>query len=406
MSTAEKSSMGKVLILGVGGTGCGVVRRLKNSGLAESFDTAVIDTDSSALDGHPADRCIPASSDWILKDGVGCGGDVIRGERALARERATLTALLHGYDLIVVTAGLGGGTATGGLRTIASVIRGLGIPSVFLLTLPFAFEAFSRRRNAESCIDELLPLADILLTIPDDLLFSRLSPDCSAAEAFDLASAELAGTVAAIASVLRSRGLAGADFAVFMSALRGHRCSCGIGTGTAEPSEGLDRAPLALERMLVSPFLGGQEYLKTADSAIIILSGGNDLTLAEMKRTMEQAASLLSPQAETLLGTAVEPGIRGQVRLTAIAIHYQDPEQSPARRRTASHRRTVVHPVKTEKPETRESVSSGGPFVQGELGLTSFSRGVFEKQPQVRYHELDLDVPTFQRRDLNIDKGS
>ena len=403
MNGPEKSSMSKVLILGIGGTGCGVVRRLKNSGLAENFDTAVVDTDSSALEGHPADRCIPASSDWILKDGVGCGGDVIRGERALARERATLTALLRGYDLIVVTAGLGGGTATGGLRTVASVIRGLGTPSVFLVTLPFAFEAFSRRRNAEACIDELLPLADILLTIPDDLLFSRLSPDCSASEAFDLASSELAATVGGIASVLRSRGLAGADFAVFMSALRGHRCSCGIGTGTAEPSEGLDRAPLALERMLDSPFLGGQEYLKSSDSAIIVLSGGTDLTLAEMKRTMEQAASLLPSQAETLLGTAVEPGIKGQIRLTAIAIHYQEEPEPRAGRHAAPPRRASR--TKAEKARPEEN-SGSGLFVQGELGLTSFSRGIFDRLPLVRYHEMDLDVPTFQRRDLNIDKGS
>ena len=402
MSESEMSARGQVLILGVGGAGCGVIRHLKNSGLAEGFETAVVDTDSSALDGHPADRCISASSDWILKDGVGCGGDVIRGERALARERATLTALLHGYDLIVVTAGLGGGTATGGLRTVASVIRGLGIPSVFLVTLPFAFESFSRRRNAEACIDELLPLTDILLTLPDDLLFSRLPPDSPAADAFDLASAELAGTAAGIASVLRSRGLAGADFAVFMSALRGHRCACGIGTGTAVSGEGLDRAPLALERMLDSPFLGGLEYLKKSDSAIIVLSGGKDLSLAEMKRTMEQAASLLPPQAETILGTAVEQGAAGQVRLTAIAIHYQDPEPVSGHRRAAPHR--TVRP-KTEKQAPR---GTGGSdlFVQGELGLTSFSRGVFEHQPIVRYHEMDLDVPTFQRRDLNIDKGS
>ena len=402
MSGSETSARGKVLIFGVGGAGCSVVRRLKNSGLAEGFHTAAADTDSSALEGHPADRCISASSDWILKNGVGCGGDIIRGERALARERGALTELLRGYDLIVVTAGLGGGTATGGLRTIASVIRGLGIPSVFLVTLPFAFESFSRRRNAEACIDELLPLADILLTLPDDLLFSRLPPDCPAAEAFDLASAELAGTAAGIASVLRSRGLAGADFAVFMSALRGHRCACGIGTGTAEPGEGIDRAPLALERMLDSPFLGGLDYLKKSDAAIIVLSGGKDLSLAEMKRTMEQAASLLPPQAELLSGTAVEEGVTGQVRLTAIAIHYQDPEPSLSHRRAAPRR--TVRP-KEEKQEPRET-GSAGPFVQGELGLTSFSRGVFERQPLVRYHELDLDVPTFQRRDLNIDKGS
>ena len=109
---------------------------------------------------------------------------MLRGGRAIARERSNISALLNDISLLVVTGGLGGGTATGGIRTIASVARSAGIPAVFLVTTPFSFESYSRRKNADDCIDELLPVTDILLTMPNDLLFTQLPPDTPVEQAF------------------------------------------------------------------------------------------------------------------------------------------------------------------------------------------------------------------------------
>ena len=98
----------------------------------------------------------------------------MKGERAVARERSRITQLLADYDFILVTGGLGCGTATGGIRTLASVAKGLAIPAVFLLTTPFSFEYYTKRKNAEDCIGELLPITEALVTLPNDLLFSTL----------------------------------------------------------------------------------------------------------------------------------------------------------------------------------------------------------------------------------------
>ena len=88
--------------------------------------------------------------------------------------REQIQALLDGISLLVVAGGLGGGTASGGLRTVASLARSAGIPTVFLVTTPFSFESYNRRKNAEDCISELMPITDILLTIPNDILFVKL----------------------------------------------------------------------------------------------------------------------------------------------------------------------------------------------------------------------------------------
>lgn len=387
---------GKVLILGIGGAAANTIRALKAFSLPEWITTALIDTDSSVLHDHPADAILELSSDWMLRKGAGCGGDVMRGQRAMSRERGRVGALLQGFDLILVTAGLGGGTATGGILSVASVLRGLGTPAVFLVTTPFSFEPFSRRKNAEHCLGELAPVTDILLVMQNDLLFSLLPPASPAEQAFSLAAQETARTLTGIASVMRCRNLLGSDYATFMSALREHRCVCGIGIGTVQEHDGADRTAIALERLLSSPFLGGREFLSKADSALVLLSGGTDLTLAELKRSLEHAGAALRPDIHALFGAGIMPGNPDFFQLTVVAIHYTEEMQEKKERSAA--------PGHAEHASERKK-AEGKPF-HPDLGLTTFSRGVFEKHPVVRYKDIDLDEPTFQRRNLNIDKGS
>ncbi len=394
--TAEKTK-NRVLVLGIGGAGANTVRELKKLPEAAWMHTALIDTDSSVLEGHPADIRLGASSDWLLK-GTGCGGDVLRGERAVARERNKISSILQGYDLVLVTGGLGGGTATGGINTIASLLRSIGIPGVFLLTTPFSFEPFARRKNAEDCLRELFPVLDILLVTPNDLLFSTLPPSTPAAEAFSMAAKESARTLAGIASVMRCRDLIGSDYAVFMATLREHRCVCGAGVGIAPVAAGADRTAIAVQCMLESPFLGGRSFLKKADAILLTVSGGGNMTLAEMKRSLEHASAALPPDAETIFGFNTYPENPDFFQVTAVAIHYS--EDKPVRKQTAK-----AVSAGTDHRETQKQ-SQPDMFYQGELGLTNLSRGIFDKLPVAKYKDTDLDVPTFQRLNLTIDKGS
>ena len=210
---------GKALVVGLGGCGIRILDFLRANPRAKWLVTLAVDTDGGVLAGTHADAVINASADWNSKSCAGCGGDIIRGERAISHERANLKEHVRGFSLMIVAGGLGGGTATGGVRTLASVAREEGIPTIFLLTTPFSFEAHSRRKNAEDCLQEILPVADVVLTMPNDLLFSKLPPDTPAENAFATSAYEMASTVVGIASVLRCRDLIGTDFATFMSAL-------------------------------------------------------------------------------------------------------------------------------------------------------------------------------------------
>ena len=396
---------GKALVVGLGGCGIRILEFLRANPRAKWLVTLAVDTDGGVLAGTRADAVINASADWNSKSCAGCGGDIIRGERAISHERANLKQHVRGFSLMIVTGGLGGGTATGGIRTLASVAREEGIPTVFLLTTPFSFEAHSRRKNAEDCLREILPVSDVVLTMPNDLLFSKLPPDSPAENAFATSAYEMASAVVGIASVLRCRDLIGTDFATFMRALHKRRASCGIGVGFAENSDGLDRCALALTRMLDSPFLGGNDAMKRADAAIVTLTGGPDLELGELKRTLELAAGVLPKNVELLSGANVCEEAAGSVQMTAVIFQYA-PESKPAplpRRSSA--------PVPAAAPAASDDIplpfsAASNNVEEVELGLQSYDKGIFEKLPAVRFREEDLDIPTYQRRNIRIDKGN
>ena len=114
---------GKALVVGLGGCGIRILEFLRANPRAKWLVTLAVDTDGGVLAGTHADAVINAYADWNSKSCAGCGGDIIRGERAVSHERANLKEHIRGFSLIIVTGGLGGGTATGGVRTLASVAR-------------------------------------------------------------------------------------------------------------------------------------------------------------------------------------------------------------------------------------------------------------------------------------------
>ena len=397
-----------VLILGLGGAGIKVVSHLIQTGSC-GFELAAIDTDKNSLASVIGKtKCILAGSTW--RDGCGCGGDAIRGEQAVARERQAISALIGGKSLVVTVGGLGGGVATGGVRTVASVAKALGVPSVFMLTTPFSFESFGKRKLADECLDELLAVTDIVLRIPNDLLFSMLHPETPMEEAYAASCAELGKTALGIASMLSGESAFQTDYAGFMALLRGRKCSCGIGVGTAAESDGPERCSVAIERMLESPFLGGAEKLAEANSAILCLCGGSDLTLGETKRCLENLAGLFPKEANLLTGTNFGNEFAGSVQVTVVAIKYEDlaPTMTVEESQSGAERSTHVgKPGKTSvrgkrNPE-RNRPQAG--MEQGVFELQSFSKGIFTDVAPTLSNGEDLDIPTFQRKGISIDKG-
>ena len=400
-NTPAAGSDKKIIIIGIGGNGARIIRSFSHLPGSAVYDTAAIDTDRESLGISGAKSTIQAESDWTIKSGLGCGGDIMKGERAIARERSRITQMITGYDYIIVTGGLGGGTATGGIRTVASVAKGLAVPTLFLLTTPFSFESYTKRKNAEDCIGELLPITEALIPLPNDLLFSTLPPDSPADEAFAKASEEMAASVFGAAEILRSRKLIGSDFAEFSAILQKRKTSCAIGIGRAGSDDGLDRCSLALERMLESPFLGGSARLESSNAVILTVTGGPDLQIDEMKRAIENASAILPQGVNLMTGTSINQDYAEQVQLSVLAVRYDQPPEAalpPQHGKSDSLWSQTV----TSAPQKKQQAD----MVQDTFKLETISKGIFSKSAAVKYRDEDLDVPTFQRRGIAIDKGS
>lgn len=399
----EQSENNKIItVVGLGGAGVKIVSRLADSPHAGHLKLLAVDTDSNIMDNSPLKDEQKFLADIKWRQGKGCGGNVLEGQRSISRERASIEDLISDSSLLIVAGGLGGGTATGGVAVLAGIAKKLKIPSIFIITMPFSLEGHSKRRTAENGIKELLPVADILLYLPNDLLFSSLPGDTAVDQAFKMADNELARTIIGVSEIITHKNLLAASLSDIKEALNKKKSFASIGVGIADSSDGLNRNHIALHRMLDSPLLGGIEKIKEADTVIVSLIGGSDLKIDETKKTLEAFEKFISPDCNLIVGTNTAENYGDQVQITAIAIKFDAqsiPKDQPQQMNFG------VEKIK-EPPEDKSKLDDlFGELEQAELPLQSISRGIFLNTSPINYQGEDLDVPTFQRKGIIIDKG-
>ena len=177
---------------------------------------------------------------------------------------------------------------------------------------------------------------------------------------------------------------------------------CSIGVGTAASSDGLNRCHLALERMLESPLLGGTTQLKEADALFLVMTGGPDLNIGETKMAFEIAAKFISDDSKVIVGTNTDPAYADFVQITAITVKFDKKETKEDLRRNIEFGDSRSNQVRT----TVNTIEQPNVFEQGELPLQNVSKGIFLNTTPVNHNGEDLDVPTYQRKMIIIDKGA
>lgn len=398
----------KVTVCGIGNSGVKIVDKLHAMKESSWLNLCVIDTDEGSLDKCSVPTKLLAANEW--RQGRGCGGDIISGQRAISRERSKINDMIKDSALLILVGGFGGGTATGGAPIIASVAKSAKIPMIYMVTMPFALEGHTRRRIAEDGMRELLPVVDVMLCLPNDLLFSSLPTDTPVQKAFEQADIQVARAVAGVTEILRCDNLLAADISDFRSVLYEKKSSCGIGVGIATNDDGLNRYYLAIERMLSSPFLGGVSNLNNSDALFLTVTGGDDLQLGEMKKALEAVERFTGKKTRIIAGVNTDSAYNGMVQVTAISVIFDKTSvvSGPVADST-SREGFYSKPFKGKDGSERKVSSSSdseAELKQGELPLQSVSKGIFINTTPTVYEGKDLDIPTFQREMIIIDKGS
>lgn len=303
-----------IKVVGVGGGGSNAVNRMISAGL-RGVEFIAINTDAQALALSNADRKIHIGGK--LTRGLGAGGDPEIGRQAAEETREELTEALEGSDMVFVTAGMGGGTGTGGAPIVAQIARELGALTIGVVTRPFSFEGRRRAAAAEEGIRTLRQRVNTLITIPNDRLLQVVDKSATVVEAFRIADDVLRQGVQGIADLITVPGLINLDFADVRT-IMAEAGSALIGIGVAS---GEGRATAAAHAAIASPLL--ETSMEGARGVLINVTGGLDLGLLEVNEAAQVIQKAADPDANIIFGAVIDDRLDGEVRITVIATGFE-----------------------------------------------------------------------------------
>lgn len=300
-----------IKVIGVGGGGGNAVQHMIDSQL-EDVEFIVANTDSQALQRVPASTTIQLGGD--ITKGLGAGANPDVGRQSAMEDRENIARALEGADMLFITAGMGGGTGTGASPVVAEIARELGILTVAVVTKPFPFEGRKRMQVAMQGIKELREQVDSLITIPNEKLLGVLGRQTTLLDAFKAANNVLLGATQGIADLIIRPGLINVDFADVRTVMSEMGMAMmGQGTGKGE-----NRAVEATETAIRSPLLEDVN-LRGARGILVNITAGIDLTMGEFGEVGEMIQELAAEDATVVVGTAMEPDMSDEVRVTVVA---------------------------------------------------------------------------------------
>lgn len=303
-----------IKVIGVGGGGNNAVETMITGGL-KGVEFIVANTDRQALTAQKADKKINLGSE--LTKGLGAGANPEIGRRAAIESYNEIVESLEGADMVFVTAGMGGGTGTGGAPIVAKVARELGALTIGVVTRPFIFEGKKRMKQADLGIQELKENVDTLIVIPNQKLLAVSNERTPLLETFKRADQVLFQAVKGISDLINIRGLINLDFADIRTVM----CAKGMAIMGSAVGQGENRAVEAASSAISSPLLENIA-IDGATGIIINVTGGPDLSLWEVNEASTLITEAAHEDAEIIFGAVIDENMKDQVRVTVIATGF------------------------------------------------------------------------------------
>jgi len=381
VDSAPQSAVIKVV--GVGGGGGNAVRHMIENHV-DGVDFICANTDSQALSDIEAKTVLQLGTG--ITKGLGAGANPDIGRAAAMEDRDRIADALHGADMVFVTAGMGGGTGTGGAPIVAEVAREMGILTVAVVTRPFSFEGKKRSKIADEGLRELQQHCDSLITVPNEKLLEVLGKNTSLLDAFREANDVLLGAVQGIADLIIRPGMINVDFADVRTVMS-EMGSAMMGTGQAS---GENRAREAAERAINSPLLDDIN-LSGARGVLVNITAGLDLSLGEFSEVGDTIEEYASEDATVVVGTVIDPEMTDTLKVTVVATGLASGETRPSLAvvDTKPEQSGSAAPAYDEQydlpPATRARVARAGAAGQAAAQVESGGEEYF-------------DIPAFLRR--------
>ncbi len=356
----------KITVVGVGGAGGNAVNNMIGSGL-EGCEFLVCNTDAQALEGSLCDATIQLGT--TVTGGLGAGAKPEVGRASAEESLDDVMQYLEGSNMVFITAGMGGGTGTGGAPIIAQHCREKGILTVGVVTKPFHFEGSLRMKMAEDGISEMQDYVDTLIVIPNQNLFRIANEKTTFSQAFQMADGVLQSAVRGVTDLMVRPGLINLDFADIRSVML-EMGKAMMGTGEAE---GEQRAIEAAEAAINNPLLDDVS-MKGANGVIINVTGGDDMTLFEVDEACNRIRDEVDPNANIIIGSTFDSALDGMMRVSVVATGIDAAEARNKTRFTGGNGMTKAVSVQN-KLERAQPVSTSSETALSE-SMTAVSKPV------------------------------
>jgi len=388
----------RIKVIGIGGGGGNAINTMIGSRFT-GVDFMVANTDAQSLDASRAPVKIQLGE--TVTKGLGAGANPEIGRRAAQENEEIIKDYLAGSDMIFITAGMGGGTGTGGAPVVARLAREAGALTVGVVTKPFIFEGKKRMRQAEEGIESLKQNVDTLIVIPNQRLLSIAAKTTTMLEAFHRADDVLLQAVRGISDLIITPGLINLDFADIRTVM----AEMGLALMGAASAAGENRAIEAAQKAISSPLLEDIS-IQGARGVLINITGGPDLCLHEVNEAASMIQEEAHEDANIIFGSVIDETMTDEIRITVIATGFgEDREErkpvpinvssitsAPQKNKKVVHLGTIVDDLDTPTWQRKKQGSEDTETLT--LNKTTFEFGRDKE-------EDEYDIPTFLRKQMD-----
>jgi len=364
----------RIAVIGVGGGGSNAVNNMISKKLSE-VDFIVANTDSQSLERSTASKKIQLG--LKITQGLGAGARPEVGQAAAEEAKDQLAEALNGFNMVFITAGMGGGTGSGAAPVVAKIAKEKGILTIGVVTKPFEFEGKKRMEIANQALSEFTKSVDSLLVIPNQNLFRIVDKNTTVPEAFVMVDNVLYSGVCSITDLILNPGLINLDFADIKSIME-DKGKAIMGTGEAE---GENRARIAAEQALSNPLLD-ECSMKGAKGVLINVTGGDDMTLMEIDEAANIVKAEVDDDANIIFGSSLDSSITGKIRVS-IVVTGIDGKAAPAPKENRFSAVSYIEESYSKEPETQEfSEPASESFVEQAPEQNPFEEPSAFEQPE------------------------
>ena len=386
----------RIKVIGIGGGGGNAVNTMISSKLT-GVDFIVANTDAQSIEASRASAKIQLGEK--ITKGVGAGAHPEIGRRAALEDQERIQGYLSGADMIFITAGMGGGTGTGGAPIIAKVAREVGALTVGVVTKPFVFEGKKRMGQAEDGIHELKEHVDTLIVIPNQRLLSIAAKTTTMLEAFQKADDVLLQAVRGISDLIITPGLINLDFADVRTVM----AEMGLALMGAASASGENRAVEAAQKAISSPLLEDIS-IHGARGVLINITGGPDLCLYEVNEAATMIQEEAHDDANIIFGAVIDERMKDEIRITVIATGFGEKEErkpvlsavtynanKDTKGKKVVHLGTIVDDLDSPTWQRKKHDT-------GEVETVTSDKASMQFSPE---DEDRFDIPTFLRKQMD-----